>query len=112
MNQVNRQQTSYRTSLYLTKNNRHRLNAVPKGQRTQLISQAIEEKLTALERERVQAELLTAIANIQPVKRDESFEQTIRRARQAHGQAHGQARETRIVFFVNCCCCISISVQI
>lgn len=55
------QTTKFKTTLYLTENNRQRLEHFNKLNRTQLINQAIEEKLEALEKQERQQQLLNEL---------------------------------------------------
>lgn len=53
----------FKTTLYLTEQNRKRLEAFGRGRRTKLINQAIAEKLDRLEQEEMQKRLLDALEN-------------------------------------------------
>lgn len=51
----------FKTTLYLTEDNRKRLHLLTKGNRTKLINQAIAEKLEALEKEQLKEKLLKSL---------------------------------------------------
>lgn len=55
--------TKFKTTLYLTENNRRQLDKLNRGSRTKLINQAIAEKLAELEREELKKKLLDALDN-------------------------------------------------
>ncbi|MEN9503977.1 MAG: hypothetical protein RI964_3262 [Pseudomonadota bacterium] len=55
--------SKYKTTLYLTEENRVRLAQLPKSNMTTLINEAIAEKLAKIEREQAKQALLTALIN-------------------------------------------------
>lgn len=55
------QSVKYKTTLYLTKENRKRLQQMPKGNMTTIINQAIAEKLERMERGQARQVLLDAL---------------------------------------------------
>lgn len=53
----------FKTTLYLTENNRKQLDQLNRGSRTKLINQAIAEKLADLQREKLKEKLLDSLEN-------------------------------------------------
>jgi len=71
-----------RTTLYLTLENKKRLERIPRGKRTLVINQAIAHTLKQMDRQETKKSLLKALNNIQPIQSHEPVEKTIRNARQ------------------------------
>jgi hypothetical protein len=63
MNAVAEQPAKYKTTLYLTEENRQRLAQLPGGNMTALINEAIAEKLERLEREQARQTLLDSLVS-------------------------------------------------
>ena len=75
-------QSKIRTTLYLTKENRSRLDLIPKGKRTELMNNAIAKALKDLEAEQNGNKLMEMIASIKPVSTQYSSEEMVRLLRE------------------------------
>lgn len=75
-----------RTTLYLTQENKRRLDRIPRGQKTALMNKAIANALIELERQENAQKFLTLIATIQPVKTTYSSEEMVRMLREGKEQ--------------------------
>lgn len=74
--------TKFKTTLYLTESNKKGLDQLTRGNRTQLINQAIAEKLKELEQERRKRKLLNLIDNMERVPANgTSTEEAVREIR-------------------------------
>jgi hypothetical protein len=80
------EQGKVRTTLYLTQENRERLDRIPRGQKTALMNKAIANALEELEREENAQKFLNMLAAIQPVKTDYSSEHMVRMLREGKEQ--------------------------
>lgn len=80
------EQGKIRTTLYLTQENKKRLDRIPRGQKTALMNKAIADVLTELERKENAQKFLTMLATIQPVKTAYSSEEMIRMLREGKEQ--------------------------
>lgn len=80
------EQGKIRTTLYLTPENRERLDRIPRGQKTALMNKAIANALEELEREENAEKFLNLLAAIQPVKPDYSSEHMVSMLREGKGQ--------------------------
>jgi len=79
-------QDKVRTTLYLTQENRARLNRIPRGKKTELMNKAIANALEELEREENSKKFLEMIAEIEPVKPKYSSEEMVRMLREGREQ--------------------------
>lgn len=79
-------QSKIRTTLYLTQENRKRLDRIPKGQKTDLMNRAIAKALEELEREENANKFLNMVASIKPVKTKYSSEEMVRMLREGKEQ--------------------------
>jgi hypothetical protein len=75
-------QTKIRTTLYLTKKNRDRLDLIPRGQKTDLMNRAIADALENLEREENSQKFISMIQEIEPVTTGYSSEAMVRLIRE------------------------------
>ncbi|ASF45376.1 hypothetical protein [Methylovulum psychrotolerans] len=80
------EQGKVRTTLYLTQENRERLDRIPRGQKTALMNKAIANALEEIEREENAQKFLKMLATIQPVKTEYSSEQMVRMLREGKEQ--------------------------
>lgn len=76
------EQSKIRTTLYLTQENKKRLDCLPKGQKTALLNKAIADALSELEREENAQKFLKMLATIKPVKTAYSSEEMVRLLRE------------------------------
>ena len=76
------EQGKVRTTLYLTQENRERLDRIPRGQKTALMNKAIANALEEIEREENAQKFLKMLATILPVKTEYSSEQMVRMLRE------------------------------
>ena len=75
-------QNKIRTTLYLTQENRERLERIPRGLKTDLMNKAIARVLEELEREENAKQFINMIASIEPVKAKYSSEEMVRMLRE------------------------------
>ncbi|BCG65103.1 MAG: hypothetical protein methR_P2918 [Methyloprofundus sp.] len=68
-------QHKVRTTLYLTQENKQRLDRIPRGQKTALMNRAIANALKELEQKENNKKFLVMIADIEPVKAELSSEE-------------------------------------
>ena len=68
------EQGKVRMTLYLTQENRERLDRIPRGQKTALMNKAIANALEEIEREENGQKFLKMLASIKPVKSEYSSE--------------------------------------
>ena len=80
------EQGKIRTTLYLTQENKRRLDRIPRGQKTTLMNKAIADALAELERKENAQKFLTMLATIQPVKTAYSSEEMVRMLREGKEQ--------------------------
>jgi hypothetical protein len=80
------EQGKIRTTLYLTQENRERLDRIPRGQKTALMNKAIANALEEIEREENAQKFLKMLEAIQPVKTEYSSEQMVRMLREGKEQ--------------------------
>ncbi len=73
--------------MYLTQENRERLDRIPRGQKTALMNKAIANALEEIEREENVQKFLQMLSDIQPVKTEHSSEHMVRMLREGKGQA-------------------------
>ena len=71
----------FRTTLYLSDENRDRLEAIPKGQRTMVINHAIAAELDKLEREQNKQELTSMLHSLKPIKSNEPVARSLEKIR-------------------------------
>ena len=67
----------YRTTFYLTEENKRLLDHIPRGKKTVLINQALSRLLTEMEKEKDRNKLVKMIADIEPVASKHSTEEII-----------------------------------
>jgi hypothetical protein len=79
-------QSKIRTTLYLTQENRKRLDRIPRGQKTDLMNRAIAKVLEELEKEENASRFLNMVASIKPVKAEYSSEEMVRMIREGKEQ--------------------------
>lgn len=79
-------QSKIRTTLYLTQENRKRLDRIPRGQKTDLMNKAIAKVLEELEREENAQKFIKMLATIEPVKAKYSSEEMVRMLREGKEQ--------------------------
>lgn len=79
-------QGKIRTTLYLTQENRERLERIPRGQKTDLMNKAIASILEELEREENAKQFINMISSIEPVKAKYSSEEMVRMLREDQAQ--------------------------
>ena len=63
MKRLSSKEEKIRTTLYLTKENRKKLDMIPKGQKTELMNYAIAKVLHELEREKLKQEILESLSS-------------------------------------------------
>ena len=80
------EQGKIRTTLYLTQENKRRLDRIPRGQKTALMNKAIADALAELERQENAQKFLKMLATIQPVKTAYSSEEMVRLLREGKEQ--------------------------
>ncbi|NOS88934.1 MAG: hypothetical protein HOP34_10430 [Methylococcaceae bacterium] len=80
------EQGKVRTTLYLTQENRERLDRIPRGKKTALMNKAIAAALEEIEREENAQKFLKMLETIQPVKTELSSEQMVRMLREEKEQ--------------------------
>lgn len=80
------EQGKIRTTLYLTQENKKRLDRIPRGQKTTLMNKAIANALEELEREENTQKFLKMLATIKPVKTAYSSEEMVRMLREGKEQ--------------------------
>ncbi len=80
------EQGKVRMTLYLTQENRERLDRIPRGQKTALMNKAIANALEEIEREENGQKFLKMLASIKPVKSEYSSEQMVRMLREGKEQ--------------------------
>jgi hypothetical protein len=81
------EQGKVRTTLYLTQENRQRLDRIPRGQKTALMNRAIANALEELEREENAQKFLNMLEAIQPVTTAYSSQEMVRMLREGNEQA-------------------------
>jgi len=81
-NSVEISQEKVRTTLYLTVENKEKLDRIPRGQKTALMNQAIAVALQALERKKNSETWLQMITDIEPVSTEMSSEMMLRNLRE------------------------------
>lgn len=81
------EQGKIRTTLYLTQENKKRLDRIPRGQKTALMNKAIADALTELERQENAQKFLKMLATIKPVKTAYSSEEMVKMLREGKEQA-------------------------
>jgi len=86
INTIEAGQSKIRTTLYLTQDNRKKLDRIPRGQKTDLMNRAIAKVLEELEREENANQFLNMLANIKPVKADYSSVEMVRMLREGKEQ--------------------------
>lgn len=87
-------QNKIRTTLYLTQENRARLNRIPRGKKTELMNKAIANALEELEREENSQKFLDMVAQIEPVKAKYSSEKMVRMLREGKEQKLLESKKT------------------
>ena len=80
------EQGKVRMTLYLTQENRERLDRIPRGQKTALMNKAIANALEEIEREENGQKFLKMLDSIKPVKSEYSSEQMVRMLREGKEQ--------------------------
>lgn len=80
------EQGKVRMTLYLTQENKERLDRIPRGQKTDLMNKAIANALEEIEREENGQKFLKMLASIKPVKSEYSSEQMVRMLREGKEQ--------------------------
>jgi len=74
----------YRTTFYLTEENKVLLDRVPRGKKTSLINQALSELLKGMEKEKNKQKLFNMIKEIEPVAYEQSSVEMVRTLRNEH----------------------------
>lgn len=71
-----------RMSIYISEENRRRLDAVPRGEKTDLVNKALDGVLSDLEKKRNFGKFLDHVRSIKPVKMRKSSEEMLRELRE------------------------------
>jgi len=74
--------TKYRTTFYLTEENKKMLDKMPRGSKTALINKALGQILKKMEKEENTKKFIEMISDITPVPTEYSSEEMVRRLRE------------------------------
>ena len=81
MSVAKRKPAMSRMSIYISEENRRRLDAIPRGEKTKLVNNALDGILSDLEKQRNFDKFLDEVRSIKPVKMRKSTEDMLRELR-------------------------------
>ena len=82
MSVAKRKPAMSRMSIYISEENRRRLDAIPRGEKTELVNKALDGVLGDLEKKRNFDKFLDQIRSIKPVRMRKSSEEMLRELRE------------------------------
>lgn len=71
-----------RMSIYISESNRRRLDAIPRGEKTELVNKALDEALSEIEKQKNFDDFLRMVKAIKPVKMHKNSEEVLRELRE------------------------------
>ncbi len=75
-------QEKTRTSVYITEENRRRLAKIPRGEKTRLINEALDDALTELDRKVAYGKFVESLKTLKRVKSKKTSEELVRELRE------------------------------
>ena len=82
MSVAKRKPAMSRMSIYISEENRRRLDSIPRGEKTELVNKALDGVLGDLEKKRNFGKFLDHVRSIKPVKMRKSSEEMLRELRE------------------------------